>query len=519
MLATGSWWLDRAFIYVGRMDASKGVDVIIRAYAALAAEHAAPPPLWLAGGIPAEIERLRSSLRELVEPLEQRKLLVWWGFQRPAVVSGLLSRSLVLLMHSQYEPGGRVVLEGLAAGLPVIATANGFARELVRDWVTGFLVPYGDTELLRARMAHFIRQPLLRNAMSGRARAAALAALSAWRFVDAHCDVYDAAIAQSARERGANARADVPPPEDVLHDRAFEPTYPWSHPPADLGLVESFLLRVRNTLRVQPDARSGSRVWTATDSGSSWVVKQVEGRFAVRPLWDPSDRRALLRTADERFAAEVFASTLPQFVPLASQSAHHRLILRPAGLPIFFTCENLPALFRVLRALSAAAVAASTGLDAPASSSPDDRWQCLHTLVRSASVPGDWTARDTGAVERCADLAARADQRIGLAHGRPHPEHFVRYGDEIRLISGGDLAAARIGHDAGWLLLHVISVFGLATAMALVRDCDSGEAAAVLAWAALYAAEGLYRSYILRRQDRVRHYRDVWTLLQAMLPA
>ena len=54
--------------------------------------------------------------------------------------------ALDILVHSavQPEPFGRVIIEGMAARVPVIASAAGGAAEIVSDGETGLLTPPGD---------------------------------------------------------------------------------------------------------------------------------------------------------------------------------------------------------------------------------------------------------------------------------------------------------------------------------------------------------------------------------------
>jgi glycosyltransferase involved in cell wall biosynthesis len=90
----------------------------------------------------------------------------------------------VLLVPSSHEPFGRVVAEGMAAGVPVVATRVGGPSELIDDGVSGFLVPPGDTDAwvetaclllgnrdLRARVAEAARTRVTQ--VLGRAEAAA----------------------------------------------------------------------------------------------------------------------------------------------------------------------------------------------------------------------------------------------------------------------------------------------------------------------------------------------------------
>lgn len=52
----------------------------------------------------------------------------------------------VLLAPSWQEPFGRVVAEGMAAGVPVVATSAGGPSELIEDGVNGFLAPPRDPD-------------------------------------------------------------------------------------------------------------------------------------------------------------------------------------------------------------------------------------------------------------------------------------------------------------------------------------------------------------------------------------
>ena len=102
-----------AITYCGRLVATKGIATIIQTWLELESElGSACPPLWIIGGTPDEILRLRMQTQERVTLLahERSGRLIWWGYQAPSGFSALLLRTLVLLSHSQYEPGGRVIL-------------------------------------------------------------------------------------------------------------------------------------------------------------------------------------------------------------------------------------------------------------------------------------------------------------------------------------------------------------------------------------------------------------------------
>jgi glycosyltransferase involved in cell wall biosynthesis len=86
--------------------------------------------------------------------------------EAPAV----LARAAVLVSASHAEGISNAILEGMAARLPVVATAVGGSPELVRDGWNGFLVPPGAPAALARRIGELLRDAGLRREMGGRGR-------------------------------------------------------------------------------------------------------------------------------------------------------------------------------------------------------------------------------------------------------------------------------------------------------------------------------------------------------------
>ena len=68
------------------------------------------------------------------------------------------------------EPFGQVVVEGMAAGLPVIASAGGGPLEVITDGVDGLLCPPGDVHALAKQLQRIAGDEALRRRLGTAAR-------------------------------------------------------------------------------------------------------------------------------------------------------------------------------------------------------------------------------------------------------------------------------------------------------------------------------------------------------------
>ncbi|WP_197527155.1 glycosyltransferase [Pirellulimonas nuda] len=161
----------RWLVYSGRLVSVKRVDLLIDAFASIAAER----PDWsLAVAGDGE---LRDELQARV-PQHLAERVRWLGFvNKQHEVSSIYRAADVLVLPSDYEPWALVVNEALAAGLAVVATnVVGAAQELVRDGVNGRKTPPGDA----AALADALRD-VTDAANIDRYKAASAAVLADWR--------------------------------------------------------------------------------------------------------------------------------------------------------------------------------------------------------------------------------------------------------------------------------------------------------------------------------------------------
>jgi glycosyltransferase involved in cell wall biosynthesis len=152
-----------AFILsVASHDEWKGLDVLIQAIALLLEEGEAVR-LVLVGDGP-----LRSELEHLAARLGVHQQIEFIGYQPRREVARLLNECTLFVLPSRSESLGIAVVEALACGKPVVATAVGGIPEIVEDGTSGILVEPEDARGLAAAIRRLLGNPALR-ARLGRA--------------------------------------------------------------------------------------------------------------------------------------------------------------------------------------------------------------------------------------------------------------------------------------------------------------------------------------------------------------
>jgi len=107
---------------------------------------------------------------------------------------------LDILVHPALTEGsGRVVMEAMAAGKPVVGLRSGGVQELIQDELTGFLVQPGNIQAMAERVDQLVSNPALRERIGINARKYAQEHFSDQESMNAIVRIYQKLVAEQGR--------------------------------------------------------------------------------------------------------------------------------------------------------------------------------------------------------------------------------------------------------------------------------------------------------------------------------
>lgn len=165
----------------------KGLDVLIKALAQ--PELAALPcKVRLIG--PFETAEYEQEMRALADSLGVAERLQWVGYT--ADVQGELDAMDLFVLPSLFGEGmPMVILEAMASGVPVVASAVEGIPEIIRDQEDGLLVPAADEAALARALASLVGDPARRQCFGAQARTRQVERYSDVAMAKAVAAVYD----------------------------------------------------------------------------------------------------------------------------------------------------------------------------------------------------------------------------------------------------------------------------------------------------------------------------------------
>lgn len=148
---------DQVFCVVGRLTPWKGHMTLLEALALTAPNH---PHLKLlvVGEVAFWENSYEREVKEKADDLGIADRVVWTGYRED--VPKLLRLCDVCVLPSVDEPFGRVLVEAMAVGKPVIGTNSGGVPEIIVDGETGLLVPSNNATALAEAIEEMLSDPL-----------------------------------------------------------------------------------------------------------------------------------------------------------------------------------------------------------------------------------------------------------------------------------------------------------------------------------------------------------------------
>lgn len=182
---------------VGRMHPVKGFDVLVEAFALF--RTARPDSRLLLVGDGA----IRGEIEAQVARLGLREQVTFLGDRND--VADLLAGFDLFVLASRWEGIPVVVLEAMAARVPVVATAVGGTPEVVEEGVTGLLAPAEDAAALAAAMVRLAGDEALRTRLVQAAFDSVEQDFSTARAADIYEELYLKLLRQKARKRASTS--------------------------------------------------------------------------------------------------------------------------------------------------------------------------------------------------------------------------------------------------------------------------------------------------------------------------
>jgi 2-deoxystreptamine N-acetyl-D-glucosaminyltransferase/2-deoxystreptamine glucosyltransferase len=148
--------------YIGRIAPQKDVSMLIEAFGRLQEKAC----LLVVGDGPDRTAAEQQAAR--TAPLAGR--VHFAGFLPHSQIPAVMAHIDLLVLATLYEELPSVLVEGMAAGLPVIASRVGGIPTLVDHDVNGLLVPPGDADALAAAIARLLTEPATAARLAAAAR-------------------------------------------------------------------------------------------------------------------------------------------------------------------------------------------------------------------------------------------------------------------------------------------------------------------------------------------------------------
>ncbi|MCS4044857.1 glycosyltransferase involved in cell wall biosynthesis [Salinibacter ruber] len=180
---------ERVVSLIGLLDSRKGHDVLVRAASRLQDRGCEVTVLCAGSGGEGEKRRITDLAKE--RRIADRIHLLGHQDARQVIWA---SDATVLPSTKDGDSFGLVAVESMLCGVPVVRTPAGGASDQIVDGESGFIIPFGDDEVLADRLERLLKDESLREDMGERAEDRARRLFSKEQMAEETIDVYQSAM-------------------------------------------------------------------------------------------------------------------------------------------------------------------------------------------------------------------------------------------------------------------------------------------------------------------------------------
>lgn len=174
---------------IGRLVPIKGHTYLISAVKKIVEEFPKTTLLFIGDG------HLKSELEEQAKRLGVRDSVVFAGWRND--IPEILKLFDILVFPSLNEGMGKVVIEGMAQGKPIIASNVGGIRDLIKDGVSGILVPPKDVEAIETSLLLLMKNRALAEELGKKGKTIVYPVFDASTMVKKIENLYDSLLARA----------------------------------------------------------------------------------------------------------------------------------------------------------------------------------------------------------------------------------------------------------------------------------------------------------------------------------
>lgn len=181
---------EKLVLCVGRLVPQKGIEYLVRAVPAIADRYPQAKFVFVGEGW------LRDYLESVSRSTGHQWKIKFTGFLPDEELPALMTSADVLVIPSVYEPFGIVALEGMAAGVPVVASQIGGLAEVIDHDRTGVFVYARNPESIAWGVDHVLSNPDHARWITQNAREKAKKIYSWEAIADRTIDIYKDAMGE-----------------------------------------------------------------------------------------------------------------------------------------------------------------------------------------------------------------------------------------------------------------------------------------------------------------------------------